>query len=142
MCPSSTSITKRKDSPNEATKGTCPICKKDVKVTDPHELSYQHKNCFPPVAKVYILVRTSDREDVPVPHYECKAETEVLGVYRTHRQAKRAKEEATEGWEGGEDDEGIKYHEGTNFISLFQIFEEYILGGDDDEDLSDSDGGD
>jgi len=80
-------------------KGTCPVCREDVNADEPHERTYKHRNCEAPSSPttVYVLVRTSDKWP-PAAHYECQAESTVIGVYATYGQARKAKLEATEGW--------------------------------------------
>lgn len=90
----------------------------------------------PPPTTVYVLVHTSDREDVPVPHYECGGESTVIGVYSCWRLAEKAKRIATAGMEQGSNEDD--YHDGSSFISTFSIFPEvvqnYVDGTSDEED--------
>jgi len=83
---------------------------------------------------VYVLVRTSDRDDRP-PHYECGAESEVVGVYTSYRLAYQARRVATADMEPGSKDED--FHRGTNCISTFEIFAERVLNHVDTSGLSD-----
>jgi hypothetical protein len=93
---------------------------------------------YPPTMTVYVLVRTSDREDVPVPHYECEGESEVIGVYASWKLAKTAKRVATADMQQGSNEDD--YHDGTTFISTFSIFEkdvEHSVDGAPDSDEDD-----
>jgi hypothetical protein len=73
---------------------------------------------------VYVLVRTSDREDVPVVHYECGCESEVIGVYAHWYLAEKAKRVATSGMQQGSNEDD--YNNGTDFISTFEVFSEIV----------------
>lgn len=54
----------------------------------------------------------------------------MIGIYRTYAQAERAKDVEVD---GTETNDGGPYHCGTDFITYFQIFEENVLGSDEEE---------
>lgn len=83
---------------------------------------------------VYVLVRTTDREDEPA-RYECGAESEVVGVYSTERLAEKAKLVETAGMDKGSDENDFSM--GTDFVSTFQIFSQIIQNNVDTSELSD-----
>ena len=62
--------------------------------------NHNNMNTTPLPVVVYVLFRTSDREDRPA-HYECGAESEVIGVYTSYRLAYQARRVATAGMEPG-----------------------------------------
>jgi hypothetical protein len=90
---------------------------------------------------VFVLIRTSDNEDSTTPHYECSAESDVIGVYSSRQLAETAKEVATDGMESHD---GESYNRGTDWISVYQIFQQTVLysvdslGLDEEDDEGDS----
>ena len=124
-------------------KGTCPVCLEAVQIEEPHDRCYKHRHCTSKVSYVYILVKTADKYCTV--HYTSKPETQVLGVYKTRKQARRARKVATIGWEKGSNVD--EYTQGENGdVTTFKIFEEMVndneftndnVVADDDDDTDD-----
>lgn len=90
--------------------------------------------------RVYVLVKTVGKEP-RTPVYEGPADSYVIGVYTTFRQAKKALDEETNGMEAFDDD-GEVYNSISNpsdwGYMTFVIHDE-IIQDNDDEDSSEAD---
>lgn len=72
---------------------------------------------------MFVLVRTSDKEG-KVKSTECKAESEVIGVYHTEKLAEKAKRVEADGMDTSDQE---NYHWGDDTYTTFQIYEQPIL---------------
>ena len=72
---------------------------------------------------VYVLVKTADQEG-RTRDWECNADTEVIGTYRSRMLAERAKIISTQHMDTNDD---LNYSSGECWITKFEIFEQTIL---------------
>ena len=99
------------------------MCFEAVQIEEPHDRCYKHRHCTSSLSCVYILVKTADKYCTV--HYTSKPETQVLGVYKTQKQARRARKFATSGWEKGSNKDEYTRGE-TGDVTTFKIFKEMV----------------
>jgi len=91
---------------------------------------------------VFVLVKTADKEgdddESDEDEFgECKAESEVIGVYRSHSQAEKSKDKETEGMETSD---GFTFHTpngGKPYYTTFEIHKEVVQDDDGEDDGED-----